>query len=453
MRGPSRSHLMLMCVVLVISWSETTHAGIEIVQSSGAPLETVMSPSTQNPYLVSGLAVDMRADNAVMAREKAFGEALQQGFMRLLEQVVPDALARASIATPPTAEISGMLQDFSTTNEQLSATRYTATYELRFKPARVQAFLGGASSFVSSGQPDETGRRLIPPKPETPTLILPFYQANAQPVLWASSNPLRDALQQQSADDVSMKFALGDLEDVQIFDEANGLSYAPEQMQALLRKYGVGQALIAVAVPDHGGGTGVTVMFYRADQITVQPTYIDTLSVVAANGEAPVSVYARIASQIRAQTVDLITRPVRMQAMAPAVNRQYMSGMDESAATLSPIQIRARFQSLMEWQQIRARLTAMPGVQGLRVLRLKTQEARLELVYAGVEAGLLAQLQGNGLSTALLSSGSDGIDPAAGNVPVNGSTSPAIYDVSLSPGAGQPATLATDLPQQSMTGM
>lgn len=430
-----------------------------------------------NPYVVKDLIVDMKADNAVTAREKAFGEALQQGFARMLEQVMADPIDRAEVRTPSTAELGRMLQDFTTKNEQLSPTRYTATYELRFKPGRVSAYVGGAresvlaktqntsnKSVTNSSKAKESHSEMIATaatKNVAPVLVIPFYQDGGRPVLWSAANPLRDALQQQSLGETPIKYTLGDLDDVQVFDETQGLAYAPEQMRALLQKYGVDQALMAIAIPDRGNSHGLTVMMYRAESKSGEPIYIDAVSLSARASEAPVALYARSAAQVRMRAADMAmrapasiaktavaaTNPIDMPAAVSEVKAPAAEPKKTALASVT-MPVRVRFQSLMEWQQIRSRLDATSVIEKVRVMALKTQEARLELVYTGSEEVMLNEITAQGLNAtpAALESNVMAIpanmEPAAGN----GVGGKVFYDITLNDQTAAAAPAAPIIP-------
>lgn len=399
-------------------------------------------------YRVEGVKVDTTAENAVKAREKAFAAALQQGFARLVEQVVADPAARVQIRTPDLPALGRMLQDFTTKDEQLGAKRYAASYELRFKPAVVNTYL--SSSGVDPAAPRDPAASLAVSGTIVPAtksvLVIPFYQDQGAPVLWATTNPLRDALQGQPMRDPRIKLTLGDLEDVQIFDEARGLTYAPDQMRALLQKYAADMALIAVAIPDRRGNMGLSVMTYRADMSTSgKPAYLDTLSFPAVTGEAMGMMYARSAAELNKRAAKL-AGPVDLPqhtAAAPAI-----AAAPSSAAASAPVtmpapapavleaqsaQFRAHFDDLNEWQQIRARLNAVSNVQSVRVISLKAQEARLELRYVGTESTLVQNLEAQNFETSLGHAASypPSVEPGAGG----GVDSTTVYDIHLIPSA------------------
>ncbi len=423
------------------------------VTGGGGMQNARATSASPDAYRVQEIKVDVQAENAVKAREKAFAAALQQGFARLVEQVIADPAARVQIRTPDIGALGRMLQDFSTAHEQLGGKRYAASYDLRFKPAAVNAYL--TSSGVDPAAPHDPAASLVASGTVTPTmtsvLVIPFYQDQGAPVLWATTNPLRDALQGQPMRDPRIKLTLGDLEDVQIFDEARGLTYAPDQMRALLQKYAADMALIAVAIPDRRGNMGLSVMTYRADRgSSGKPVYLDTLSFPAVTGEAMGMMYARSAAELNKRAAHLagpVVVPQNNTATTASTPDPTSSGAPTPLATPTPavlevqsVELRAHFDDLNEWQQIRARLNAVSNVQSVRVIALKAQEARVELRYVGTESTLVQNLEAQSFETSLGHAASypPTVEPGAGG----GVDSVAVYDIHLipSPGADHAAT-------------
>ncbi|MEM6782067.1 MAG: hypothetical protein AAF569_09420, partial [Pseudomonadota bacterium] len=91
-------------------------------------------------YKVEGIEVDVTAENAVEAREKAFEEAQVKAFEVLTEKLMTP-FERETYEMPDVNTISGFVQDFEVTNEQLSAVRYKGTYTFRFRPGAIQGHM------------------------------------------------------------------------------------------------------------------------------------------------------------------------------------------------------------------------------------------------------------------------------------------------------------------------
>jgi hypothetical protein len=411
-----------------------------------------------SPYVISGLVIDVSAENAVKAREKAFQDALYKSYAIMIERLVP-VEKRSTLRTPDAAELGRLLNDFTTKNEQMGATRYTATYEMRFKPRAV-------SDLLASGGPQPqtaaaTIQALKQPAPVTTTpavpgasvpvsaalqknvLILPFYQPGAHPVLWSGNNPLREALQRANLQNTTIKVPLGDLEDVQAFDETRALTYTPGELSTLLKRYDATDAIIAIAVPDGASDathlTGLSVLLYRAGMDLPTPRYLQAMSVTSDGLPGPAAVYGRAIDKMRAMMPVLLNDGSGPDGTATAAAPPTLVGLNATdpistkpAAAQVPqsLQLRAKFRDLQEWQQMRSRLGAIPTIQNVRVMSLKTNEARLEVVYSGAETGLIDALQSRGLQA---SAETSDIVEAAANTTEPSTGIPVVYALTFNP--------------------
>ena len=107
-----------------------------------------------NPYVVSGVPVDVTAADAATARDQAIVEGQRKAFSMLMEQLV-GADKAATIQTPSDSQLSGMVQDFEVESERLSSVRYIGVMTYRFDAASIDAIIGKPAD----GTPDVTDRR------------------------------------------------------------------------------------------------------------------------------------------------------------------------------------------------------------------------------------------------------------------------------------------------------
>jgi hypothetical protein len=402
-----------------------------------------------NPYDVQGVDVDVTSDNAVKAREQAFTEALAKSFMQVIERLAPDPEQRAGWAIPDPVALGKMLQDFTTTNERMSPTQYAATFNMRFKPSAVRRYLHMDSAIVTPAQ--DAPNSFIPKEQAAfkahEFLILPFYQHNDRLVLWAEQNPLRDALARTEHGSALAKLPMGDLDDVQIFSDTQGMKFNPAQFVTLLHKYGVDQALVIVAVPDTyraapvgQAGTGatvaptkLTVMNYFASVTSPVPTYVDSSWVSMDEQNPNDDLFQKAARAVYAQVPNLAVRFAAFDqkkngaAVLPQVVTAYASPVlpqggrvaVPGAVQYAPMQV--AFKTLTEWQNIRSRLADVPSIQSVRVKRLRAQEAQIEIVYTTSIEHVLRDIAAKGIQVdhhanmTVSSSRMNDMEPAAGD--------------------------------------
>src|SRR3982750_3742865 len=94
-------------------------AGIAVARAQGEALS------------VEGIAVDVTADSAQAARDKALVQAQRKAFDQLMQTLVqPQDLARAPKVSD--AQIADMVLDFDIESEKTSAVRYIGKLNFRF---------------------------------------------------------------------------------------------------------------------------------------------------------------------------------------------------------------------------------------------------------------------------------------------------------------------------------
>jgi hypothetical protein len=213
-----------------------------------------------------------------------------------------------------------------------------------------------------------------------------------------------------------LRVPIGDLSDIQTFDDRAGLKYNPAQFVTLLHRYNVQQALIVVAVPDTAaiqsgvkGGTAtpppekVTMMFYHASISQPTPRYIDS---VVLSVEAGQDIYKRLADHVRAHAGTLLSRvpapfsaDVPVGTMPPPVTAPPLFSSPAVPVTRVALQtatVRVSFNTMRDWQVMRARLLAVPGIEGITIARLRSGEALIDLSHRFVASDLAAALQAVG---------------------------------------------------------
>jgi hypothetical protein len=90
------------------------------------------------PYVVSGVTVDVTADNAVDARNQAMKEAQRKAFINLATQLSPDGI----IPEVSDRQIGNMVRDLRIEEEKFSHNRYVARYQLQFLQSPVLLAFG-----------------------------------------------------------------------------------------------------------------------------------------------------------------------------------------------------------------------------------------------------------------------------------------------------------------------
>lgn len=324
-------------------------------------------------FTVAGVEVDVEADSAVAAQERAFAQAQRQALATLLER-----LAGGGGAPPVPEDVDAFIADAEVTGERFSATRYVGTYTFRFRPEAVRAYLEARGAAYT----DVAG---------APVLVLPLYQAGgAQPVLWARDNPWMAAWRRADVGRagalVPVVVPLGDVDDVRAVPDARGLDYDPGALDAMVGRYRAGEAAIALAAP---GPSGLEVHLYRTDSLG--PHYARTLDVPGGDWDAAVrAVGQALASDWKAQ-----------MAITP--------GQDGAAGT--ELRAAVPLSGLEDWVAVQGALERLDAGVTARVLGLTTQGADVALTFPGDVARARAALERVGLT--LVATGGPGLAAAS----------------------------------------
>jgi hypothetical protein len=98
-------------------------------QPGGAQNSGSVAPS---PFTVQNVAVDVKAENAITARNQAFEQAQISAFEELAGRMLPEEQL-TNFKAPALGTIAPMVQDFEVSNEKVAKGRYSAIYTVRFR--------------------------------------------------------------------------------------------------------------------------------------------------------------------------------------------------------------------------------------------------------------------------------------------------------------------------------
>lgn len=364
-------------------------AGLAVILSFPARADDV--------FTVSDVRVDVTAENAVAAREKAFAEAEVQALTALAQKLLGEA-DFARYKAPAATVISGMIKDFEITDERLSAVQYIGTYTFRFEGDAVRQHFNVGGMHYSDVQ-------------SKPVLVLPFYKTETRMVLWQDENPWLAAWAKTAAGAgglVPVAVPMGDIRDVGDIGDNEALTYRQDGLDSIIQRYNAGEAIILMAEPEKIAGdvpADVNVTVYRTDRNG--PEYVRTLRVTPDAGMDAAALYAKAVKEVRATIQsDWKTETV----INPATDQN------------NAMTIRVHFDTMQQWVETRQALRRVAGIAEMKILSVTPREAQVALRYAGDENRLrLAMAQADLVL---------GQQVAGGDVAAYG-YAPAAYDVFL----------------------
>jgi hypothetical protein len=332
--------------------------------AQGAPAARRAQPI--NVFEVAGVAVDVTADTAAAARERALADGEKIAFRRLLERLTLQS-DHARLPDPSRAQIAGFVQELSVADEKTSAVRYLARLTYRFKTEAVRKLLGDLDIPIA-----ET--------PSKPVLVLPVYQAVGALLLWDDPNPWREAWAKRASTDslVPLTLPRGDLADVAAIGAEQAAAGDGQRLAAIAARYDTTDALVAkaaLAIDPASGRQTLRVSAVRHGSTTQQaPT---DLAFAAAPQETVEALLQRAAADVTRAVEDRWKRDTLMQ----------QSGQPAVASVTVPIG------GLAEWIDVRQRLAQVAIVRRTDLVLLSRAEARINLHYIGETEQLVLALQ------------------------------------------------------------
>jgi hypothetical protein len=395
----------------------------------------------QDTYTAKAVTVDVQGTSALDARNKAFAQARLKAYQDVVSRLYP---GKDMGPAPDDKVIASAVRDFEIVSEKMTTRRYAGTIDVRFTPAAfkrvVQAAAANAqaapegdiaqvqnpSDAIITGNdrpaPEQTRRRgeddyiYAPPARRVPaaapsgaTLVLPWYGLTGRQTLWGQGNPWRAAWEEHVGlnRDKAMPVVLpvGDVSDLRDYSPPQPLSRRGD-IDALMKRYGASQAVLADAQPQGDGS--VIVALYRYENGTMVPVGrvgVDSTSSDVL-GEAVAKSLASLKSMPAADPA-----PTQV-SIAPGVTQPSA----QTYATAGSYRTLARFSNVQEWVAMRQALSRLPGMGALTVHSISPSQANIEFDYSGDVNALAASMAQAGLQFAMLQPGTQ-IAALPGDVP------------------------------------
>lgn len=311
-------------------------------------------------FEVKGVAVDVTADSAQVARVQALAEGETEAFNQLLRRLTLQAYHDRLPALSP-SEITALVVDFSVTDEKASRVRYIAKLNYHFRAAGVRALL-------------ETHGIPYAETISKPVLILPVYQSAGALLLWDDPNPWRDAWRALSIGGVGnagglvpMVLPLGDLQDVRLIGPEQAIEGDMQRLEDLAKRYDTGDVVVAHAIlrmDSFGGLPELEVYLTRFGSALQEHTMVKTFS--ATPGEAVPQLLNRAADALKAQVEDNWKQDNLIQA---------------GHAQVLPIQVRVN--SLRDWVSVQSRLNGVAIIRRMELVLMRRDQVRVNLHFIG----------------------------------------------------------------------
>lgn len=305
-------------------------------------------------YVIRNLTVDKVAENAVEARDQAILEGQREAYQMLADRLLMSESGEVPLEEVSNTQISSLISDFETRQEQFSDERYRAKMTVRFNAEAVKNFLGQSQTAKLADVQSK------------PVLVLPFIRnaETGQSFLWSRQNPWLQAWGSDFSDNlqlVPVRVPAGDTRDAALASEDEILSGNTADVEMLKNQYKADKVIIAEGTLTESG--------------------------------VQVSIYEYIADSLnRTKTISVATTGADSQKWAVAVRsvQDYLNDSWKQQLRYSPnatgkqkAVLLVRFESMRDWLRMKQMIEKNPQINDVQMRALKRGYAEIGAVLRG----------------------------------------------------------------------
>jgi hypothetical protein len=330
-------------------------------------------PIETSRFAVQGVSVDITDIDAATAKNKALVDVQMKAFVQLAEELgSPSVVEAAQKLTVP--EVMPFLRSLSIEEEVSSPGRYQGKFTVRFQPKQVRAFYSRFGVSV----PDAQGPAI---------LVIPVWTENGQVQLWGN-NPWASAWRQLRAEKAELPIILplGDNEDTSLLTADDVANNDPIKLEKIRRRYDVKNVLVAYAKPAPEGGVHALMEGATAlGKVKFDKVYQDDRGSIDGSAQVAVNRFHEVMqTKYRSDRGRVATAEPGAEA-APNPKKP------------QSIPVAVAFSSPSQWNGLRSRILATPGVIAVDLASLDLGGATVSLRFSGGTDDLQNSLQASGL--------------------------------------------------------
>ena len=328
-------------------------------------LAGVVGPVKADVFTVSRVKVDETAEDAASAKVKAIGAAQVIAFSRLIQRISPsgslDLLPQFGVN-----DVSAMTSGLTFEDERTGPTRYIATLTVSFLPDTVRELLYQYNVPIAEEQ-------------ASPMLLVPIWKTADGMSLWEGENPWKEAWLSLDLEHslTPTLVPIGDLTDISAITAEEAFARDAIKLEALRLRYGADNVVVSVAE--------------QKDDRTV---YI-TLQGETSFGVLNYGHSFEVGEGGMAETAEQAA-----QRFLFAMEENWKSAVAELSvptSNLNEITVAIPFDSLSEWNSLRARIRQTFGVAEVEIDSLSARGGIVKVRYDGTIEDLGEALRVNGL--------------------------------------------------------
>lgn len=334
----------------------------------------VAGPVETSVFAVQGVDVDVSSTDAAAAKNQALMDVQVKAFYQLAERLGTPELARSFEEKFKPEDIAPYLKSLSIEQESSAPGRYIGRFTVRFLPQKTRKLYEAYGINVPTTQAD-------------PILVLPVWRGPDANQMW-EDNPWRKAWLDLKGEQglVPIIVPLGDLEDIETLTVEDALHNDPVKLEAIRRRYGAPNVLVAQAQPAEGG-----IHVYIEGETKLGKVLFNKIY-TAEDGQAMTAAPAAI-QKFQSLLVDTYKEKAAQIAAAKAAEEEARnSSRPQSLAVAVP------FSSPREWNAIRSRILSAPNVQGVDLSTLSADGAVIKLNFTRGLTSLRGSMKQVGLN-------------------------------------------------------
>ena len=344
----------------------------------------LQAQAADSVFEVAKISVDTTAKDAVAAKQKGMAEAEQRAFQTVLKRLVPLS-ATAQLPTVGAEDVSSLVTGVAIRSEQYSTTRYIATLDISFSAPGVKRLLQSYGVAFSEAQ--------------APALTVLPIVIDKNAVRSSGSEDWRGAWEALDTSHSITPATIVNPRAELTVETANAVLGGDTGALATLQsQYGDRPLVVAEAkVAD-----GKFVMRLVGEDSAGNINYLDELPLDGRNAKT----VAREAAEIAFGILENRWKVTQSSGGAPQPTQTTygeeppVPGAEPAAPGEVPRNLAAsvEFSGLKDWQDIRARLMNVPGLQALEVNSLSARSAAVTFEFAGSLGRLQSELGSIGFS-------------------------------------------------------
>jgi hypothetical protein len=333
-------------------------------------------PVETSVFAVQGVDVDVTDVDAQTAKNKALLEVQIKAFKMLAERLGNESLVEA-VSQFEEKRILPYLKSLSIEQETISPGRYQGKLTVRFLPNKIRSLYSEFGVKVGGEQGPSF-------------LVLPIWKGPAGNVLW-EDNPWRQAWINLRAEQslVPIIVPIGDFDDTEIISLTDVLSEDAVKLEALRKRYDVKKVIVAFAEPADGGKVHASVSGESPlGKLNFDKTYDGESGKVEESAALAVKkIHTVMVEKFKSGAAKVAARSAEQKRQADVDSRKSIS-------------VRIPFAGPSEWNGLRSRILATPGVTGLDVSSLGVDGATVTLSFVGTADDMASSMQASGLNLA-----------------------------------------------------